>query len=247
MAKSKSTPNPKNRPTALSRRMTKGTPVFKLMPGSDSCVGFDVTWPEIPGPANHFQGYAIKVLLTDEVEAGDLALVILPPAAGDHWQLMEIGEDGSFLDAKTFEPVAQEGICVLGQVVEEREYLTPDQLNERRAEQHHPLWLDVEGLSRLITVGMAQVKAEEEEQGAAQDNIDVLTTCTAMIDSGGYQLARDRFRSGDADDLHWDPAADPTAVEPYEFDFALRFMCAQFFRAGLLIGESPTSRLGTGR
>jgi hypothetical protein len=231
----------------LSRRITKGSPVFRSMPSSDLCVAFDLTWPEITGPANHFQGYAIKIHLTDEVEVGDLALVILPPAAGDHLQLMEIGEAGSFLDAQTFEPVALEGIRVLGQVIEEREYLTSNQLYERRVEQHQPFFPDVEGIARLITVGMAQVKAEEEEQNAANDNIDVLTTCTAMIDSGGYQLARDRFRSGDADDLHWNTAADPTTVDPSDFDFHFRFLCAQFFRAGLLVGGSPTSRLATGR
>jgi hypothetical protein len=141
---------------------------------------------------------------------------------------MEIGEAGSFLDAQTFEPVALEGIRVLGQVIEEREYLTSNQLYERRVEQHQPFFPDVEGIARLITVGMAQVKAEEEEQNAANDNIDVLTTCTAMIDSGGYQLARDRFRSGDADDTstsvfcvrnslgqgYWSAGAPPADLQP---------------------------------
>jgi hypothetical protein len=247
MALSQSTPNPSdNRPSILSRRITKGNPVFKPMPGSDSCVAFEVTWDGATRSANQFQGYAIRVLLTDEVEVGDLALVILPPAAGDHLQLMEIGEDGSFLDAQTFEPVALEGITVLGQVVEEREYLTPDQLNKRREEQHHQL-LDPEGIARLITVGMAQVKAEWDEQDAAGECADVIATGAAMVFSSAYQSARDLFRSGDADEPHWDSAVDTATVEPTDFDFPLRSLCAQFFRAGLLVGGSPTSRLGTGR
>jgi hypothetical protein len=232
----------------LSRRITKGNPTFKPMPGSDSCVAFEVTWNGVPSSANHFQGYAIRVLLTDEVEVGDLALVILPPAAGDHLQLMEIGEDGSFLDAQTFEPVVLEGIRVLGQVVEEREYLTPDQLNERREEEHRqPFFPDPEGIARFITVGMAQVKAEREEQDAAGEIDDVLVTCSAMVFSDAYQSARDAFRSDDANEPHWNSATDPTAVELYECDYGLRYLCAQFFRAGLLIGGSPTSRLATGR
>jgi hypothetical protein len=64
--------------------------------------------------------------------------VVLPPTAYCHLQLMAIGEDGSFLDAHTFVPIALEGICVLGKAIEEREYLTSDRLDLARDGSQFP-------------------------------------------------------------------------------------------------------------
>jgi hypothetical protein len=246
MALSKSTPTPKNRPTLLSRRITKGTPTFRSIPAvwscsqdSSPCIAFDVTWDDVPKGANELQGYSVRVLLTDDV--GGLALVAQPAHAGGCLQLVNLDQKGYFRDPRTSKIIPHDGWTVLGKVVEEREYVLPDIPKEPT----YPLrGSQIKGLTRLIDCGIAAVM-DEAKDDVAIDNIHA--TSIAVADSAGYQLIRDQFRSHDPEDPKW-IAGKPNASDPDDIDHALRFAFAMMLRAGQFIGAgNPTSRLVAAR
>ena len=134
MATPQSTRRPKDRPTTLSQRITNGNkPTFRpthsvwtSWQDPEPHIAFRVSWGEAD-ELNHFAEYACLILLTEDIKPGDLAYGVT--ASGHH--LVDVQDDGGFLDATSKQSVPPERIVIRGRVVCESESLSRAQLDGR--------------------------------------------------------------------------------------------------------------------
>ncbi len=193
---------------------------------SEPCLAFDVQWAVVPDSQHHFHGYSFRAKLTDKVQTGELALVVLPVYGV--LTLAWIEERDYWLDGFTLRPIPAHGSRVLGRVVEEKEYLTEAQRAGRGTVEEPGNDCDrIRALEPLIESGLARALSAEG------DNLGIVAlTSIALIDSKGYQRARDAFREHDAEAEKMSPG-DPPDVDG-DFDNPLRDFGALMFQAGQL-------------
>lgn len=100
---------------------------------------------------------------------------------------------------------------------------------------------DQQGVEGLIKSTLDEVFTENNRDHGVPSTsplpLSSLDICTMLIDCPTYHAVRDEFRKDDAEDDHWSEGH-PLASDPSQFDFTLRMMLTDWFRAGMLASRT---------
>lgn len=232
MATQQSTRQGRIQPTMLSQRIAEGIPTFNPINSiwsrqqDDSPTeAYDVVWENDSNFANHFHGYSIRVVLSQNVAASDLVLLRMHEEKGGRLRLATVDDSKDLRDATSGESIDSGDAAVVGCVAEEREFLTPAQISERQEPDYFGKMERDRAQLGLV------LQAHEERRDVAND--EVLKAMGALRDLPLYERLRRKFEADYAAKFDGHNAGAFDSEEEAK-DFALRTICGCMFRAGQL-------------